>query len=303
MARQYTLRDFSDFSPDEIQDALEESQVVYFPKCPVELPSPEDLALLRDGLSGDMRVKNISYHPESDSIPGFDASPQEKKRVEGILRAHGKRVETYLKTVLPDLSRNWMLGTTSFRPIEEKGRKLKPRSSNELVHVDAGAYGATNGSRILRFFVNVHPERDRVWGTKGSFGELMRRYDELWVAARGSKSHVAIDKSPLDRLYSGLIRTIGKAYPLAQVLDSSPYDRSMRRIHNRMKESESFRSNSDDYCEIRFPPFSAWMVFTDGISHAVLTGQYAFVTTAIVPLESCRKPTLAPYHVLARAPA
>ena len=54
------------------------------------------------------------------------------------------------------------------------------------MHIDAGAYGATNGARILRFFVNVHPERDRVWGTKGSFEDLMRRYRPLWDAARAS---------------------------------------------------------------------------------------------------------------------
>jgi len=66
-----------------------------------------------------------------------------------------------------------------------------------------------------------------------------------------------------------------------------------------MKESDGFRGNESDYCEIHFPPMSAWMVFTDGISHSVLTGQYAFVTTALVPLENCRLPSLAPYHVLA----
>jgi hypothetical protein len=197
----------------------------------------------------------------------------------------------------------WTLGTTSFRSIEEQGRKLKPRSSNELVHVDAGAYGATNGARILRFFVNIHPTRDRVWGTKGSFQEIMNRHPELWTAARGGKPRVTIDKGPLDKLYSGLVGAVGKLYPLMRVIDSSPYDRSMRRIHNFMKENPSFRDSREHYREIHFPPLSSWMVFTDGISHSVLTGQHALVTTVLVPLENCRTPEITPYHVLARSAA
>ena len=107
----------------------------------------------------------------------------------------------------------WTLGTTSFRSIEEQGRKLPPRSSNELVHIDAGAYGATNGARILRFFVNIHPTRDRVWGTKGSFRAIMSRHPELWDAAKGGKPRVTIDKGPLDKLYSGARRRRRQALP------------------------------------------------------------------------------------------
>jgi hypothetical protein len=295
----YPLHDYSGASPAEIQDALERSDVVYFAHSPIELPSREDLDLLRSGLPKELKAKNVSYHPESDSVPRFEAPPEIKNRVEGILRAHGRRVETYLRRVLPELAHNWLLGTTSFRSMEEKGRALKPRSSNERVHIDAGAYGATNGARILRFFVNVHEQRERVWGTKGSFRDCMSHYDELWTAARRGKARVSLKKSALDKLYSGTLRIVGKAYPLVRVIDSSPYDRAMRRIHNRMKESNHFRTNESDYREIRFPPMSAWMVFTDGISHSVLTGQYAFVTTALVPLENCRIPELSPFNILA----
>jgi hypothetical protein len=258
---------------------------------------------MREGLPRELQVKNISYHPESDSIPRFEAAPDVKDRVERILRTHGQRVEAFLRRAVPDFVPGWTLGTTSFRSIEEQGRNLKPRSSNELVHIDAGAYGATNGARILRFFVNIHPTRDRVWGTKGSFNALMSRHRELWAAATRGKERVAIDKGPLDRLYSGLIHAVGKIYPLVQVIDSSPYDRSMRRIHNYMKENPAFRDSREGYQEIHFPPLSAWMVFTDGISHSVLTGQHALVTTVIVPLANCRKPELTPYHVLARSAA
>jgi hypothetical protein len=299
----YPLRSFNDASPAAVEDAMENAEVVYFDHCPVELPGETDLEFLRSGLPRELQVKNISYHPESDSIPRFEAAPEVKTRVEQILRTHGQRVEAFLRRTCPDFVPDWTLGTTSFRSMEEQGRKLDPRSSNELVHIDAGAYGATNGARILRFFVNVHPTRDRVWGTKGSFRAIMSRHPELWAAARGGKPRVAIDKGPLDKLYSGLVGAVGKLYPLVRVIDSSPYDRSMRRIHNFMKESPSFRDDPEGYQEIQFPPLSAWMVFTDGISHSVLTGQHALVTTVLIPLANCRIPEVSPYRVLARSAA
>ena len=299
----YTLRAFNGASPKEIQDAMERAEVVFFDSSPVELPTEADLTFMRDGLPQELKVKNISYHPESDSIPRFTAAPDVQERIERILRTHGQRVEQFLRRSCPDFVPGWTLGTTSFRSIEEQGRNLKPRSSNELVHIDAGAYGATNGARILRFFVNIHPTRDRVWGTKGSFNAIMSRSPEAWAAAARGKSHVRIDKGPLDRLYSGLVGIVGKLYPLVRVIDSSPYDRSMRRIHNFMKENPSFRDSREHYQEIHFPPLSAWMVFTDGISHSVLTGQHALVTTVLVPLANCRIPELAPYRVLARSAA
>jgi hypothetical protein len=299
----YPLRSFVNASPGEIEDAMERGEVVFFDQSPVELPSEADLTFMREGLPRELQVKNISYHPESDSIPRFDAAADVKNRMEQILRTHGRRVEAFLRRACPDFVPGSTLGTTSFRSIEEQGRKLKPRSSNELVHIDAGAYGATNGARIFRFFVNIHPARDRVWGTKGSFGAIMSRYPELWDAAKGGKPRVRIDKGPLDRLYSGVVGAVGKLYPLARVIDSSPYDRSMRRIHNFMKENPVFRDNPEGYQEIHFPPLSAWMVFTDGISHSVLTGQHALVTTLLIPLANCRIPELTPYRVLARSAA
>jgi hypothetical protein len=299
MTHEYPLRDLSHAASDEIQDALETGRVAYFARCPIELPSAADLEWLRGGLGGRLKAKNLSYHPESDSVPRFEADAESRQRAEGILRRHGERVAEFWRRAVPDFMPGCTLGTTSFRPVEERGRDLKPRSSNELVHIDAGAYGATNGARILRFFVNVHPERDRVWGTKGSFEELMQRHALLWDAAKGGKQRVPVTKGPLDKLYSGVVSAASKAYPLLRVIDSSPYDRSMRRIHNCMKETPAFRDDCSDYQQIQFPPFSAWMVFTDGISHAALSGQYAFVSTALIPLENCRHFERTPFGILA----
>ncbi len=68
------------------------------------------------------------------------------------------------------------------------GPQSRPRSSNELVHIDAGAYGATNGARILRF-LREHPSEPRSRpGNQRRFNALMGRHAELWSAAKGGKS-------------------------------------------------------------------------------------------------------------------
>jgi hypothetical protein len=43
------------------------------------------------------------------------------------------------------------------------------------------------------------------------------------------------------------------------------------------------------------------MVFTDGISHAALTGQYAFISTALIPLGNCRRFERTPFGILSAA--
>jgi hypothetical protein len=287
---------------DEISDSLERGSVVFFPESPVPVPDMEDLNFIRQELPDLLRGKNISYHPEVDQIRGLDeADPEVAARVRRILVGMSDNIAQFLARNAPRLVENWTVGTCSFRPIEEQGRQLDAHASNELVHVDAGAYGATNGDRILRFFVNVNPTEDRVWATKGSFPELFQRHGEQAQLVGASAGNNFLKKGPVDHARTGLINTLAKVVPVLKVLDSSPYDRVMRKFHNYMKDTPAFQQETQGHEEFRFPPFSAWMVFTDMVSHACLSGQYAFVHTSIVPLGNCRLPDMAPMNILRQA--
>lgn len=287
---------------DEISDSLERGSVIFFPESPVPVPDMEDLNFIRQQLPDLLRGKNISYHPEVDQIRGLDeADPEVAARVRRILVGMSDNIAQFLARNAPRLVENWTVGTCSFRPIEEQGRQLDAHASNELVHVDAGAYGATNGDRILRFFVNVNPTEDRVWATKGSFPELFQRYGEQAQLVGASAGNNFLTKGPVDHARTGLINTLAKVVPVLKVLDSSPYDRVMRKFHNYMKDTPAFQQETQGHEEFRFPPFSAWMVFTDMVSHACLSGQYAFVHTSIVPLDNCRLPDMAPMNILRQA--
>ena len=193
------------------QEALERGGIVQFVRCPVELPPAEDQDFLREGLAPYLKRKNVSWYPGAGKLLGLQAPAEVASRAARVLGQHSQRVRDYLTAAMPDFTRGWEQGTCSFRPLEERGRGLSPHASNELVHVDAGAYGATHGDRILRFFVNLNPSRDRVWISRGGFEELFRAFGaEAGVVAGPLKSSV------LGRLYSSAVR----AFPMGRVIDT-----------------------------------------------------------------------------------
>ena len=273
-------------------EALERGRIVHFPRCPLALPSPDDQDFLREGLALYLRRKNISYYPDAEKLAGLRAPASVLDRARRILRDHSGRVRDFLQGGMPGFTRGWSPGTSSFRPMEEEGRGLSPHASNELIHVDAGAYGATHGDRILRFFVNLNPWRERVWISKGTFEELFRRHGaEAGLGGGGLQPRLP------ERALGSLMRVAGWAFPMARVVDTSPYDRRMRRFHNWMKDTAQFQEPPHE--RFSFAPFSAWMVLTDGVSHACIQGQHALVDTFLIPLANCR--LIAPYHLLAGA--
>ena len=283
--------------PRALSDALERGEIVHFAACPLELPSEGDLEFLRSGLSSHLRRKNVSWYYATDSLKGLGRAPEVAARAHALLAAHAARVRLFLSTAMPEFTAGYQPGTTSMRPLQERGRKLSAHASNELVHVDAGAYGATHGDRILRFFVNVHPSADRVWMTKGAFPALYRAHAEA-AGLRTALGPPPVDDGPLDRAFTALVRGVSKVAPAAHLLDSSRYDRLMRRFHNWMKDTPAFQADKAGRQEIRFGPGVAWMVLTDQVSHACTEGQHALVDTFVVPLANCRLPALSPYQIL-----
>jgi hypothetical protein len=282
-------------SADRLSDELEKGRIVYFPRCPVELPEESDLGFLRTELAPSLLRKNVSYYAGAERLAGLKAPPAIRARAMAILRGYSARVQEFLRRTMPAFMRGARLGTCSFRPLQEHGRGLAAHASNELVHVDAGAYGATHGDRILRFFTNVNPTENRVWITKGPFAELYQRHGKsAGITGEGNQ----VDDGWADRAYSGFVRAASRLVPMAKVIDSSPYDRVMRKFHNYMKDSTAFQQDSSGHSQVVFPPYSSWVALTDAVSHACTSGQHAFVDTFRVPLANCRLRECAPYEIL-----
>jgi hypothetical protein len=161
---------------EDWSDALERGCVVQFAHCPVELPGAADQDFLRSGLGPHLRRKNVSYYPDAHRVTGLKAPAEVTRHARQILRAHSQRISEFLQRSMPAFTAGWRAGTSSYRPLEERARNLTAHASNELVHIDAGAYGATHGDRILRFFVNLNPSSDRIWLSKGTFAQLLDKH-------------------------------------------------------------------------------------------------------------------------------
>src|SRR5882672_5436969 len=175
-------------------------------------------------------------------------------------------------------------GRTGARPLCARQQRADPRRRGRLWR-DAC-------DRILRFFVNLNPTVERVWISKGTFEELLRRHGEQAGVRKGG-----LTPGLPERAWSGLLKVSARAFPMARVIDTSPYDRRMRRFHNWMKDTPSFQQ--PPHQRFSFAPFSAWMVLTDGVSHACISGQHALADTFLIPLRNCR--LKAPYDLLTGA--
>ena len=80
------------------------------------------------------------------------------------------------------------------------------------------------------------------------------------------------------------------------VPDRSAYDEFMLRFHDFLKENSEFQSGDKE--RVEFPPMATWLVFTDGVPHAALSGQFAMEQTFIVSPEALVSRADAPIAVL-----
>lgn len=273
---------------------LERGNILFFAKNPFEFPASDQTFLLSQRQSGSKKRKNIAYKPELDKITNHETEDAtEKEQMKQALRNYSSQVATFLTTLLPSYAASWKLDYASFRPFQEKGRSLRMRARNDLLHVDAFPTRPLNGSRILRFFTNINPAESRKWITSKPFGELAHDF----AGEKGVPFPASADgslKSRFERTVKELLRKAGVKIPLR-----SPYDRFMLKMHNFLKQNELFQKTCPkDAWD--FPPGSCWIVFTDLVSHAALSGQYALEQTLIIPQKTLLFPELSPVSILER---
>jgi 3-deoxy-D-manno-oct-2-ulosonic acid (Kdo) hydroxylase len=268
--------------------ALEAGDILFFSQTPFEFPEDDVQFLLTRKQAGGAFHKNIAYRPAADRITGADDSGPEAERLREIMRNYSRRSAEFLGGFLSPYGKRWKLDFASYRPLEERGRSARVRARNDLPHVDAFPTRPTNGDRILRFFSNINPSQNRVWITSQTFDVQAPRFVRQ-VGLPGKESN---------DLFGRAFRSVGKTLRLPGA-NRSPYDEFMHRCHNAMKEDEDFQRTCPKQ-RWEFPPNSAWMVYTDFVSHAVLEGQYALEQTFIVSRDAMVRPELAPVSILER---
>ncbi|HWC17390.1 MAG TPA: Kdo hydroxylase family protein [Terriglobales bacterium] len=275
---------------------LEAGDIIFFPETPVHISSGNLEFLIGHQQVGGAYHKNIAYRPLEDRITGFDAQDSTSAdRLRGIMRRYSDDVIGFLRSFLAPYRARWKVDYASYRPEEEEGRDLALRKRNDLLHTDAFPTRPTRGDRILRFFSNINPQRTRNWITTDTFDVLVEKMN---AGKLNGGSSIPLPSSMEGSVTKRVLANLGLG-ALAPSLKRSPYDEFMMRFHNYLKENSSFQQNCPKQ-HWEFPPGSSWMVYTDMVSHAVLSGQFALEQTLIVSREVMVTPEKSPFGVLAR---
>jgi hypothetical protein len=274
----------------DLAAALERGEVVHYPVCPFPLPEGAERELLLTQRLASRAHKNIGYDPHTGKVTSFrGASAEHAERLRHIFAMFSTTTTLWLSRLLPRYARGWRLDRVSYRPEEERTRKLRRTARNDLLHVDAFPSRPTNGARILRVFANINPREPRVWITSDPFARILERYGH----AVGLPT--ADTPSLLGRLREGVL---GLFQPSRRA--RSAYDMFMLRLHNFLKANDDFQKNTPRR-HWYFQPGSAWLAITDTASHAVLSGRFALEHSYFLAPDTLALPEESPPALLAQA--
>jgi hypothetical protein len=268
-------------------EMLERGEILFFREIPFTL-SEEDQKFLREQQWSELRMhKNVSYRPAEDVLRGVSGDAETVERLREIFQSYTAQVIEFAGKFLSPYKDKWILDFASFRPMEEEGRDLPLHKRNDLLHVDAFPSRPTGGGRIMRIFTNLNPSRARVWNTTENFGAIAGRF-----AKPAGLEKIADDNSTLTRVVQNLGAKLGLT-----TAARTPYDMFMLRFHDYLKENADFQKSTPK-TQIDFPPLATWIVFTDCVAHAVMSGQYAIEQTFLIPPAALVSPDVAPYRIL-----
>jgi hypothetical protein len=277
-------------SAGRLEESLERGELLTFAPCPFALPAGEALAFLLQQRLKNSYHKNISYNPDSDRVAGFQyQSPDQAEQLRVLLHAFSAGAAAWLSRLLPHYALPLQRDRASFRPEEEATRALRLTARNDLLHLDAFPSRPSRGYRILRLFVNINPSDERVWVTSDTFARLLERFGEKVGLPAGDGRGWA------RRLGQELL---GLFQPGVQ--ERTPYDSFMLRLHHFLKTNSEFQERAPRRFW-HFAPGTAWLAFTDTLSHAELRGQYALEHSYFVAPQSLVLPEEAPAALLERA--
>ena len=259
--------------------SLEEGKVLFFPSLSFSL-SDQELQFLTPSIL-DPKAKNISYNIRNDQLGGASLQGGENQLLKAMMRRYAQTSRSFLEALIPQYKENLVQAKTSFRPVEIFGRKASYRKDDTLLHVDSFPSNPTKGQRILRVFTNVNQEgKPRVWRT----GEPFETVAEKMITRVSSP-------------FFGVAHLL-KLLKITKDL-RSPYDHYMLKIHNTMKRDNVYQQTISQET-VSFPPGTSWIVYTDQVSHAAMSGQHVLEQTFHLPVKGLYNESLAPLRVLER---
>lgn len=260
-------------------DALEQGHVLFFPSLYQSLSPQEHLLLDAAWLAP--KAKNMSLKPGGQQIHGATGPANIQAALLALCQHYAANAKQLIHALLPHYRQNLIDGRTSYRPAAVSQRKQSPRKDDRRLHVDAFPSSPNQGKRILRVFCNINPwGESRVWRLGEPFIDVARRF-------------LPSIKKPLPGTAT-LLHQLG-----ITKTKRSLYDHYMLNIHDNMKQDENYQ-RSVSYQEFAFPALSTWVVFTDQVSHAAISGQFMLEQTFYLPVNTMKTPEHAPIKIIAQ---
>jgi hypothetical protein len=272
-----------------LEDRLERGDIITWNPCPIMLPTGDDLTFLLQQQLKSSAHKNISCNPAKHTVSSFARHSQKQAdRLQGLMRDFSRRTCVWLASMLPRYAQAWQPDRASLRPEEEATRKLRLSARNDLLHFDAFPSRPTRGHRILRLYVNINPTDDRVWMTSDVFAKVLEKYGTT-VGLPTQR-----DVTWIRRLRQGILSVF---QPTAS--ERTEYDDFMLRLHHFLKTNDEFQERAARKLW-HFKPGTAWLLFSDTVSHAELRGQYALEHSFFVARQTLALPDESPSALLER---
>lgn len=256
---------------------LEKGNLLYLPQLSFDLSEPEKKFLNPDCHQG--KSKNISFNVLTGRLKGADLDAENNILLSHMLFRFMKNARHLVKAVLPQYNDSLIIGRTSFRPIEVRGRTTSKRQDDTRLHVDAFTATPNQGKRILRVFSNINPHGEsRHWQLGEAFESVLQKF--------APKLHAPF---PLTSKVLNLLN-ITKTY-------RSLYDHYMLLLHDNMKLDDHYQTHVVKQ-DFHFPSNTSWIVMTDHVSHAALAGQFMLEQTFYLPVSAMKYPEFSPLKIL-----
>lgn len=256
--------------------ALEKGAVLYFPNLRFPL-SDEETGFLHPSVS-DGKSKNISLDPITGVLLAAALTGERAASLAAMIARFSAAATSFVQALLPyaELER----ARASFRPVEVEGRASSRVEDDRLLHVDAFRSRPTRGRRILRFFANIAPRESRRWQIGPPFEEFAKVFLPRATALRPAKWW----------LFEKLGITRGQR---------SLYDEVMLFLHDAAKKDKTYQEEAPRQA-MEFVAGSCWLVFTDQVPHAALSGAFALEQTFHFDINQMAEPQRSPLKVLER---
>lgn len=267
-------QEINHINQQESINRLESGHILFFPNHHYSELEPE---LLSECILHKSH-KNLSFDYKKNKLGSYNKSlPHLEEKLIQLMSGYAEFSFQLLEKALPGYTKHLTWGRTSFRPAQIKGRVSSKRKDDTRLHVDSFPASPVYGLRILRVFCNVNPYNEpRVWHVGEPFSEVLARF--------------APQIPPYNPLTAKLLHWVKTTKTLR-----SAYDHYMLQMHDRMKLDDNYQAQVQKN-RIDFPSQSSWVVFTDHVSHAALSGQHLLEQTFYLPIENMANPELSPFH-------